>query len=49
MVMEWVEGDCCAQLMNEQRKLPPERATRIALRICDALEYIHRMAWCIAI
>ena len=42
MVMEWVEGRLLRQLMNEQRKLSPERAVRIALRICDALDYIHR-------
>src|ERR1035437_7245333 len=42
MVMEWVEERLLRQTMNEQRKLPPERAVRIALRICDALDYIHR-------
>ena len=42
MVMEWVEGRLLRELMNEQRKLSPERAVRIALRICDALDYIHR-------
>jgi len=42
MVMEWVEGRLLRQLMNEQRKLSPERAVRIALRICEALDYIHR-------
>ncbi len=42
MVMEWVEGRLLRKLMNEQRKLPPERALRLALRICDALEYIHK-------
>ncbi len=42
MVMEWVEGRLLRQLMNEQRKLPPERAARIVLRICEALDYIHR-------
>ena len=41
MVMEWVEGRLLRQVLNEQRKLPPERALRIALRILDALEYLH--------
>src|ERR1700736_5762248 len=33
MVMEWVEGRLLRQLLNEQKKLPPERAVRIALGI----------------
>jgi serine/threonine protein kinase len=41
MVMEWVDGRLLRQIMSEIRKLPPERAVRIALGICRALEYIH--------
>jgi serine/threonine protein kinase len=41
MVMEWVEGRLLRQILNEQKKLPPERAARIAIGICDALAYIH--------
>ncbi len=41
MVMEWVEGRLLRQILNEQKKLPSERAVRIALGICDALGYIH--------
>ncbi len=41
MVMEWVEGRLLRQILNEQRQLPSERAVRIALKICAALEYIH--------
>jgi len=41
MVMEWVEGRPLRQVLNAQRKLSAERAVRIALRICDALDYIH--------
>jgi eukaryotic-like serine/threonine-protein kinase len=41
MVMEWVDGRLLRQILNEQKKLPPERAARIALGICDALAYIH--------
>jgi eukaryotic-like serine/threonine-protein kinase len=41
MVMEWVEGKLLRQILNEQRKLPAERAVRIALGVCDALQYIH--------
>jgi serine/threonine protein kinase len=41
MVMEWVEGRLLRQIMSEEGKLPPERATRVAIGICDALDYIH--------
>ena len=41
MVMEWVEGRLLRQILNEQPKLPRERALRIALKICEALDYIH--------
>ncbi|MGC9945298.1 MAG: serine/threonine-protein kinase [Bryobacteraceae bacterium] len=42
MVMEWVDGRLLRQILNEQGKLPAERAVRIALRICEVLEYIHQ-------
>ncbi len=41
MVMEWVEGRLLRQLLNEEKKLPPERAVRIAIGIANALDYIH--------
>jgi eukaryotic-like serine/threonine-protein kinase len=41
MVMEWVDGQLLRQILIEQKKLPIDRAIRIALGICDALEYIH--------
>jgi serine/threonine protein kinase len=41
MVMEWVEGRLLRQILNEQGKLPVDRAVRTALGICHALEYIH--------
>lgn len=41
MVMEWVEGEHLRQILGPERKLPPERAVRIALGIADALGYIH--------
>ena len=41
MVMEWVDGRLLRQILIEQKKLPIERAVRITLGICDALEYIH--------
>ncbi len=41
MVMEWVDGQLLRRVMNEQRKFPAGRAVEIALRILDALGYIH--------
>jgi len=41
MVMEWVDGRLLRQVMNDEKKLPPERATRITIGIADALDYIH--------
>jgi len=42
MVMEWVEARLLRQLLNEQKKLSPERAVQITLAIARALDYIHR-------
>ncbi|HEX4425669.1 MAG TPA: serine/threonine-protein kinase [Terriglobales bacterium] len=42
MVMEWVGGRLLRQILNEEGKLPPERAVRIAVGIAEALEYIHK-------
>ena len=41
MVMEWVEGRLLRKILDEQHKLPRERAVRLALGILDALGYIH--------
>jgi len=41
MVMEWVDGRPLRDLVDEEKKLSPERAGPIAQRICDALGYIH--------
>jgi serine/threonine-protein kinase len=42
MVMEWVDGRLLRNILSEQGKLPPERAVGITLKICDALDYIHK-------
>jgi len=42
MVMEWVPGRLLRNILSEQQKLSPERATRITHEILEALEYIHR-------
>lgn len=41
MVMEWVEGRLLRKILDEKKKLPPERAIKITLGICEALSYIH--------
>jgi serine/threonine-protein kinase len=42
MVIEWVEGRLLRTILNQERKLPTERAVGIALGICDALDYMHK-------
>jgi len=41
MVMEWLDGRLLRKVLSEEKKLTPQRATAIALRIGEALEYIH--------
>ena len=41
MVMEWVDGTLLRNMIAQQKKFPPERAARIAARVCEALDYIH--------
>ncbi|HUY82617.1 MAG TPA: serine/threonine-protein kinase [Acidobacteriaceae bacterium] len=41
IVMEWVPGKLLRTILNEEHKLPPARAIRIAVQILHALEYIH--------
>ena len=41
MAMEWVNGRLLRQILNEQRKMPADRAVRIALQVASTLEYIH--------
>src|ERR1700730_9427936 len=38
---EWVDGQLLRNILSDQGKLPSERAIKITLAICDALEYIH--------
>src|SRR5262250_1224852 len=38
MAMEWVDGRLLRQILNERKKLPPERAIQIAIQIASALE-----------
>lgn len=41
MVMEWVDGHLLRSDIGGGRKLPAERAVRLARRVLDALDYIH--------
>ena len=41
MVMEWVDGKLLRRILNDEKKLRPELAVKIALGIADALSYIH--------
>jgi serine/threonine protein kinase len=41
MVMEWLDGRLLRQILTPTAKLPRERAVRLAVRICQALDYIH--------
>ena len=40
-VMEFIEGTDVAQLVAAGGRLPSERAMRIAVHVCDALQYAH--------
>jgi serine/threonine-protein kinase len=42
MVIEWVEGRLLRSLLNEERKLPIERAVNLTRDICEALDYMHK-------
>jgi serine/threonine-protein kinase len=41
IVMEWIDGRFLREILAINSRLPVERATRIAIGICEALEYIH--------
>ena len=41
IVMEWVDGKFLREIIAKEGKLPVDRATRIAINVCEALEYIH--------
>ncbi|HVB33097.1 MAG TPA: serine/threonine-protein kinase [Patescibacteria group bacterium] len=41
MVMEWMDGTLLRQILDQEKRLPPERAVRITLAILHALNYVH--------
>ena len=42
MVLEWVDGRLLRAILNEQPRMPIERATNLVLQICDALDTMHK-------
>jgi len=42
MVIEWVDGRLLRSILNEQRRLPTERAVALTVAICDALDNLHK-------
>jgi eukaryotic-like serine/threonine-protein kinase len=42
MVMEWVNGRLLRSVLNEQKRMPIDRSVAITLRICDALDAMHK-------
>jgi serine/threonine protein kinase len=42
MVMEWVDGRLLRAILNDEKQLPADRAVKIALGLCDALDYMHK-------
>jgi serine/threonine-protein kinase len=42
MVIEWVDGRLLRSILNEEKRLPIDRAVKITLGICDALDYMHK-------
>jgi len=42
MVMEWAPGRLLREILNKEKRLPVDRAVKITIGICDALEYIHK-------
>ncbi len=41
MVMEWLDGRRLGQILKDDPKLPAARAVKLAVGICNALEYVH--------
>ncbi len=41
LVLEWVEGELLRNILSREGRLAAERAVRIAVEICGALEHVH--------
>lgn len=42
MVIEWVDGRLLRSILNQEHKLPIDRAVSLILQICDALDTMHK-------
>jgi serine/threonine-protein kinase len=42
IVIEWVDGKLLRATLREEGKLPIDRAVKLTLAICDALDYMHK-------
>jgi eukaryotic-like serine/threonine-protein kinase len=42
IVMEFVDGQSCAEMLREQSTLPPDEAVEILAQSCRGLDYAHR-------
>jgi serine/threonine-protein kinase len=40
-VTEWFDGQSLREILDQSKKFPQDRAIGIALKVCDALDYIH--------
>jgi len=41
IVSEWFDGQLLRRVLNDQKKLSRERAVKIALNVCDVLDYVE--------
>lgn len=41
IVMEYVEGETLAAILQQRHRLPPDEVVELALQICDGLAYAH--------
>lgn len=41
IVMQWIDGRFLREILTKEGKLSVERATRLAIGVCEALDYIH--------
>jgi len=42
LVMEFLDGETLAKILERQKPIPEAEAARYASRICDALDYLHK-------
>ncbi len=42
MVIEWVDGRLLRSILNQEQRLTIDRAVKLTLAICDALDYMHK-------